>query len=218
MGLFDWAAAINPVAFLGNALSFGGDYLLQDRQNQQNRDIMKSQQAWQEAMWKQTNEYNTPTSQVQRLRDAGLNPNLAYGQVADSRAASIGSVSSPSMGRVQAPRLFDYQQSVNMAEQNKLIRSQNALAEANATGAKIENIYKAWETKTLMNSNVTRYDAPWVKLGNRLLGVAGETLDSLKSKLDNAGVREFGRSAFGLDKPAITDRLQLFNLTSPRKN
>jgi len=30
--------------------------------------------------WKMNNEYNSPQAQMQRFKDAGLNPNLIYGQ------------------------------------------------------------------------------------------------------------------------------------------
>lgn len=41
-------------------------------QNQLNRD-------WQTDMWNKQNEYNTPYAQMTRLKEAGLNPNLVYG-------------------------------------------------------------------------------------------------------------------------------------------
>lgn len=31
-------------------------------------------------MWQKTNEYNSPAMQMQRYKDAGLNPHLIYGQ------------------------------------------------------------------------------------------------------------------------------------------
>lgn len=49
-----------------------------DAQRQWNEDMMDKQNAWSLDMWNKTNEYNTPESQVNRLRDAGLNP-LYYG-------------------------------------------------------------------------------------------------------------------------------------------
>ena len=34
---------------------------------------------WNEKMWHEQNAYNTPSAQIGRLLDAGLNPALAYG-------------------------------------------------------------------------------------------------------------------------------------------
>lgn len=47
-------------------------------QRQWNEQMMNQQNAWNEEMWNKQNLYNTPSEQVRRLRDAGLNP-LYYG-------------------------------------------------------------------------------------------------------------------------------------------
>lgn len=39
-------------------------------------------------MWNKSNQYNTPAAQMQRLKDAGLNPNLAYGQATTGTTAT----------------------------------------------------------------------------------------------------------------------------------
>lgn len=41
------------------------------------------------AFWDKQNEYNTPANQMQRFKDAGLNPNLIYGQGNAGNAAPI---------------------------------------------------------------------------------------------------------------------------------
>lgn len=45
-------------------------------------------------MWNKTNEYNNPASQMERLRQAGLNPQLAIDGISSSSAASLGGSSS----------------------------------------------------------------------------------------------------------------------------
>lgn len=51
----------------------------------------KKARQWQEKMWHMQNEYNTPTQQMQRLKDAGLNPHLVYGNGANVQAGPVGS-------------------------------------------------------------------------------------------------------------------------------
>lgn len=62
----------------------------QRRVNIQNMELAKYQNNWQTAendkayarnleMWNMQNAYNSPTAQMSRLRQAGLNPNLVYG-------------------------------------------------------------------------------------------------------------------------------------------
>ena len=48
-------------------------------QNRANAQNAKDAQAFEQRMWEQSNEYNSPINQMQRLKDAGLNPNLVYG-------------------------------------------------------------------------------------------------------------------------------------------
>ena len=58
--------------------------------NKANMEIAKYQSQWQQQenekayqrslnMWNLQNEYNSPTQQMARIRAAGLNPNLVYG-------------------------------------------------------------------------------------------------------------------------------------------
>lgn len=47
-------------------------------ERQWSEDMMAKQNAWSLDMWNRTNEYNSPSAQVQRLREAGLNP-MYYG-------------------------------------------------------------------------------------------------------------------------------------------
>lgn len=62
------AAAITGVANgISNVVNMGA----QRRENQKNRDFQKE-------MWNLNNEYNTPTNQMARLKEAGINPHLAY--------------------------------------------------------------------------------------------------------------------------------------------
>jgi len=50
------------------------------RQNKRNRSNMKYQFQLDKQMWDYQNAYNTPIKQMERLKAAGLNPHLMYGQ------------------------------------------------------------------------------------------------------------------------------------------
>ncbi|PWM08129.1 MAG: hypothetical protein DBY02_04685 [Coprobacter fastidiosus] len=56
----------------------------QKRENQLNREynlmLARQQNQWNLEQWQRENDYNSPTSQMARLRAAGLNPDLMYGQ------------------------------------------------------------------------------------------------------------------------------------------
>lgn len=72
-------------------------------QNTANRKLAKQQRKWNEWMWDKQNAYNLPSAQMQRLKDAGLNPRLIYG----SGSSNTGVSSSPAKPyqRAEAQRL-----------------------------------------------------------------------------------------------------------------
>lgn len=63
------------------------------QQNQYNRE--NAEWAYQKNLeqWQRENEYNSPAAQMRRYQEAGLNPNLAYGQ--SNTAASSPTISAP---------------------------------------------------------------------------------------------------------------------------
>lgn len=61
----------------GQALSYKNQKKLLKQQNQYNID-----------MWKMQADYNSPQAQMQRFQDAGLNPNLIYGQGTNGNMSS----------------------------------------------------------------------------------------------------------------------------------
>lgn len=69
----------------------------QQTENQKNRDynlmLAQMQNSWSQDQWERENEYNLPINQRKRLEDAGLNPDLMYG---NGGIQNIGA-SSPSM-------------------------------------------------------------------------------------------------------------------------
>ena len=93
-------------ALAGAGLNMIGDWFQFERNKQENREIGElnyQRQKWMQAqdyynnleMWKLQNEYNTPAAQMQRYIDAGLNPNLIYGQSNMAGSVSPGSFSAP---------------------------------------------------------------------------------------------------------------------------
>lgn len=71
--------------------------------NQMNRELAQGAQAHDVAMWNRQNEYNTPQAQMQRLQEAGLNPNLIYegGAGSAGNAGSAPKAPVPHMERAQ---------------------------------------------------------------------------------------------------------------------
>lgn len=85
---------------IGASLIAGGTSLIggianafgQSSANRTNIKLQREAQAWQESMWNKQNEYNTPAAQIQRMKEAGLNPALMYSQGNVGNAESVKAV------------------------------------------------------------------------------------------------------------------------------
>jgi len=111
----------------------------QESANETNIQLQREQQAWQENMWNKQNEYNTPAAQIQRMREAGLNPALMYSRGEVGNAGSVGSVAPAHVQPVTG-----FAQGIGAAgstignamiqlEQVKQMRAQTQLLQAKAT-------------------------------------------------------------------------------------
>ena len=130
--------------FGGNGSSIKDQKELMELQNQYEQGNMKYQaelneqaaQANQQRMidyFNLTAQYNSAKNQVERLKEAGLNPALMYGQAGAGGAGtgSTGGAQAQGVGLAQA-------QAVGMGLQLKSIAAQTKLAEANAAKAYAE--------------------------------------------------------------------------------
>lgn len=68
-----------------------------------NGNINRKNRDFQEKMWDKNNQYNTPVMQMQRFKEAGLNPHLIYGQ------GNAGNSSMPS-APVQRPNEYKFEE------------------------------------------------------------------------------------------------------------
>ena len=144
-------------AIIGGLGSFAGSMIGANAQRQaniQNMQLAKYQNNWQTAekekaygrrveMWNRQKKYNSPTAQMSRLRQAGLNPNLVYGSGVTGNSA--GSAPQYQPAKIQRATMEPYRgwnlglsdaasmymamrqnkaQVENMEAQNKLIKEQ----------------------------------------------------------------------------------------------
>lgn len=72
-------AAISAIGnFFGNRSNRKASAKAFERESKFAREERLAQQAWIEQMYEKNNSYNSPAAQMQRLKDAGLNPDLMY--------------------------------------------------------------------------------------------------------------------------------------------
>lgn len=103
-------------------------------------------------MWNRQNQYNTPSGQMDRIRAAGLNPNLIYGsgQVTGNTSGNIPKYNTPRADYHDKPiqiggLISDYQDARQKTAQTDNVRSQTNLANEKAATEAIEQGIKGKE-------------------------------------------------------------------------
>lgn len=126
----------------------------QQEENQKNREynlqLAQMQNAWNQEQWERENEYNSPTAQMERMRKAGLNPDLMMTGGTGSLAASSPQMTSGAPSSPQDMSILGQRPTLGQAVQSALRDSM--------IGAQIDNI-KANTEKTRNESSILASDA-----------------------------------------------------------
>lgn len=175
----------------------------QDRAFAHNREM--SDYAYQQNldMWNRQNEYNSPTAQMGRLSEAGLNPNLMYGSGSVGNSSSQAPQYSPASydaPRAErstdvAPRLqFDPYQAVNLYQTIAMRRaqvdnlsSQTEYTHQNTRNAAVDQAIKAAQLLGVQLTNRQRedlYDVTIQQAKETLRKTTGEA-DSVRQSIQN---------------------------------
>jgi hypothetical protein len=144
-GLFNYAGQLTNTLMqpVVEMLNYRNNLALQQQQNEYNLD-----------MWKMQNEYNSPQAQMQRFQEAGLNPNLIYGQGSAGNATNAPYQTS----RVEAPHFGKSAENIAKLfniEQLRTLVANRKEAEANAVRA--DAVAKSTSIDALRNRDI--YDA-----------------------------------------------------------
>lgn len=137
-------AGINAGLSLFNS---GANRMAQERQNQQNMMAQRIEnhlnRQFQLDMWNKNNEYNLPVNQMSRLRDAGINPHLAYSNgtpmnVSNAPASSSASAAAQGVApRYENVSLGELAQLAMTKAQVDEIKSRTELNKANTENTNI---------------------------------------------------------------------------------
>lgn len=138
--------AVETGAIIAGAASLigsGVNAYAQGKMNKRAEKAMDKQRGWYLSDWEKQNAYNHPSQQMQRLREAGLNPHLIYGGGQPTNTSSgISSTNinpytpgTPDIGAMLASPVNAYLEARQIDAQNKLINAQvlKTLAETNTT-------------------------------------------------------------------------------------
>lgn len=171
--------------------SLGGSFLnykSAEDANAANIAMNSQTNAANKALWEEQSRYNAPDQQMTRLAAAGLNPNLAYGQIAESRASNPPEMTA---GHVEPPRLdladsiSKYQQVQNLQTLNAKNNIEISTAKSNAIKAASDADYTAWENTQLKNSGTLKSDPTIVKEVERGANVLGDFFKDTFKSLDS---------------------------------
>lgn len=154
-------------------------------------DMWNRQTTWNREMWDLQNEYNLPSAQMDRLRKAGLNPNLMYGNGASGGQAA--QIQQATMPKYQAARAnYSYvpaqvPQILGMYQDFKLKSAQmDLLKEQTATTREkglTEAALRTGREIGLRNTNAIKYSqAKYAEAFNKL------ELNQGQQKLKNLGI------------------------------
>ena len=95
----------------------------------------KRQNEMQKEWWNMQNEYNSPKEQMKRMMEAGLNPNLMYGQMASSNAGDVGTpavASAQFNGNFAASLMNGLEKTISLLQGLESLRGQKIQNEINA--------------------------------------------------------------------------------------
>lgn len=171
----------------------------QENQNISDRMYSNDMYSWQRrdalADWNMNNQYNHPAQQMQRLREAGLNPHLVYGGGAQTTATMVRSVNQ-SLNSQPAPKgnvdilpqavesMFSNMNSVwqgkqmqaqtdNLKEQQKVLQQETLLKAAQTyetlkkgEGTEFDNYMKRQLEDSIMKGSILNLDKTQAEIDN----------------------------------------------------
>lgn len=200
-------SAIVPAAIaaggsiFGSMMASGGNKRAVKEANKGNKELAEYQYAKNLDMWHLTNAYNSPTSQMERLKAAGLNPNMVYGEGGATKAA----VGAPNY---EAPTLQSYTgtdygvrggvnaglQAYQAQQQLRNMETQNDVNKQQITNMQSQKDYVDQQTissaqsaaESAMRTARTKFDLDLAtELKNNTLQVAQANLSRVNANIDS---------------------------------
>lgn len=178
------AIAALGLAGLNAGLNLVTDLFSQKQQNKNNLELAKYSFDRSMEAWREQSEYNSPLNQLKRYQEAGLNPNLIYGQMNEGNASSAPQMSTPTSGRVSP---------INLLAQYSQI--QNLHADMEVKQAQAENLRAAARNQAAQTSyNNSRQVAQ--DLQNKLQSLNNQLIFDNKGAYSSAYLSRFTTMSF----------------------
>lgn len=190
-----------------------------------------------EYAWHKMNAYNSPMAQMERFKEAGLNPNLIYGNMSSSPSFAMGRYDSPKTGGYNASR-EDYSgvanglagglsayigfreaaaRTDNLQAQNEVLKQEAVIKAFTAAGLSMDNVIKsesvpyakqnAANAARLADANVMSSLQANENLVQQF--VLNERRDSRETESNRAYLRESDRRVMGMDQERVMKQLEI---------
>lgn len=167
------AAAIPAVTSLaGNLFNIASTNKTNQRQLDYNKQLYDKQRADALADWNMQNAYNSPSQQMQRFKEAGLNPNLIYGQMTNSPVIRSTEAKAPDF---VAPRL----------ETQGIGNSLSMYYDLKQKAATTELIQEQAKQKKLENENLVDQSPYLLETKFQQSRLVGKQVDNIMEDIDN---------------------------------
>lgn len=150
------------MSILGTIVEAGASLFGINRQAKHNRELADRQYGHQLDMWNKMNAYNAPSKQMERFKEAGLNPHLIYGQGNAGNASTMPQYQEQATdvqsGIRNAGSFMREYYGLQLAKENALIASHEANQKPYLLAAQRENLHSS---SNLANSQsmVQSYEA-----------------------------------------------------------
>lgn len=168
-GFFGGPGGAIAGATLGSALGGQADNRQAWKYSKKTADYQNAQQL---AFWNLNNDYNSPVSVMQRLEEAGLNPNLVYNNGGSSYQATMPTAGKASFQYSHDQNPLIFQQLANMESQNALLKAQSSnlfwQAGLNQNNASIAN----------SNANMARWKEDYARREHEIFKRTGHIPES----------------------------------------
>jgi ribosomal protein S13 len=207
------AAAISGGSqLLSNLFNIRNTNRLNDKQQSFNLKMYDRQRADALADWNMQNVYNSPSQQMQRFKEAGLNPNLIYGQMTNSPVIRSTDMKSPDFvapkldTNIGSNALMSYYNIKGTEAQIKQQEASTQLIQEQARGKKLEN-------ENLIDASPYLLEE---KLQSSRL--KGKQVDSLIQEIDNKQqLNPLLRDKLKQDIQSMAQTRMWQNLTTPQQ-